>query len=323
MPGNNSKLISVVVPLYNEEAGIKTFNDYLFSQLKLIPSYNFEVIYVDDGSDDNTAPIIKDLSKNSKGIKLLKLSRNFGKENALTAGISAAKGDAIITMDGDSQHPANMIPEFIKRWHSGSMVVVGIRQKSKSDTLIRKSGSKIFYKTFNAFGSQTLIPGSTDFRLIDKSVQAEFIKLKETGRITRGLIDWLGFSPSYITFDANDRLSGSANYSFNKLAKLAMDSFVSSSPVPLFIFGIIGFFITTTSFLLGLLIFIEQLLLNDPWHLKFTGTAMLALLILFLVGLILMSQGIISVYLSHIHSQSKQRPLYIIDYQNSDGIDKD
>jgi dolichol-phosphate mannosyltransferase len=318
----SKKLISIVVPLYNEEASVPAFNTALLKQLKLLPNYRFEIVYVNDGSIDKTATLIKNFVSQNKDIKLLELSRNFGKESALTAGITLAKGNAIITMDGDLQHPVNMIPKFINKWESGSVVVVGVRQKSKSDSTIKKGGSRIFYKTFNAFGDQTIVPGSTDFRLIDSSVQIEFIKLKESGRMTRSLIDWLGFNPSYVSFVADDRAAGHASYKLSKLIKLAMDSFVSSSPAPLFLFGIIGFFITTASLLLGVFILVEQLLFGDPWNLQFTGTAMLAILILFLVGLILMSQGIISVYLSHIHTQSKQRPLYVIDYNNSKGIDK-
>jgi dolichol-phosphate mannosyltransferase len=147
------------------------------------------------------------------------------------------------------------------------------------------------------------------------------MNLQETNRITRGLIDWLGFEPNYIHFKAKTRLAGRASYSSRKLINLATNSFVSLSPKPLYLFGYLGILITLGAFLLGISVFIEQLILNDPLHWKFTGTAMLGILILFLVGIVLMSQGILSLYISHIHSQSKARPLYVVDYDKSVGIE--
>lgn len=166
------------------------------------------------------------------------------------------------------------------------------------------------------------MPYSTDFRLIDKNVRTEFIKMQETNRINRGLIDWLGYSRDYVYFEPNLRHGGVAKYSFAKLIKLASDSFVSLTPVPLYIFGFIGILITPLALLLGLFIIFEQYILGDPLLLDFTGTAMLGVLIIFLVGMVLMSQGIIGLYLSHIQAQSANRPLFVIDYSKST-IDKD
>jgi dolichol-phosphate mannosyltransferase len=167
-----------------------------------------------------------------------------------------------------------------------------------------------------------LITGSTDFRLIDHSVRREFLNLKETDRITRGLIDWLGFRRSYIPFEAVARQKGSPGYNRRSLMRLAAHSFVSLTPEPLYLFGYLGIFITTVALALGSSVFVEQILMGDPLHWKFTGTAMLSILILFLIGLVLLSQGILSLYVSHIHSQSKQRPLYVIDREGSVGIGK-
>jgi dolichol-phosphate mannosyltransferase len=167
---------------------------------------------------------------------------------------------------------------------------------------------------------QELVPGSTDFCLIDQAVQQAFLNFKEDGRITRGLIDWLGFRREFIYFEARARADGSSSYSRQQLMGLAANSFVSLSPKPLYLFGYLGVLITVAALLLGTSVLIEQVILGDPWHWKFTGTAMLGILTLFLVGIILLSQGILSLYISHIHSQSKGRPLYVIDYSGSSGI---
>lgn len=318
---NNSAepVLSLVVPLYNEGAGLPTFHESLMGTIQKNISEPYEIIYCDDGSSDQTEALIKQWHAADPRTKLIKLSRNFGKENALTAGIAAAKGQAIITLDGDGQHPVELLPQFIAAWRDGAAVVIGIREKSSSDWAGRLS-SHLFYRLFNSMTGQKLVPGSTDFRLIDRRVQQAFLELKETDRITRGLIDWLGFRRTYINFDANVRIHGEPAYNRKMLVKLAMNSFVSLTPKPLYFFGYVGVLITTLAFLLGLSVFVEQLLLGDPMGWKFTGTAMLSILVLFLVGMILMSQGILSLYISHIHSQSKQRPLYIVDYQGSAGI---
>jgi dolichol-phosphate mannosyltransferase len=316
-----SKKISFVVPVYNEALGIIDFHKSLEKAIdaNLI---DYEIIYCDDGSRDSSSKQIAELAAQNKRIKLISLSRNFGKENALTAGIFYATGDAIMMLDSDGQHPVELIPDFIKTWVNGNKVVVGIRATNSNEGTVKKLGSYLFYKSFNKITGKKLIPGTTDFRIIDKTVQEAFLELKDTDRVTRGLIDWLGFKTAYINFKAKAREHGEAGYSFNKLVKLAMNSFAGFSTTPLYFFGYIGVAISSLSFILGVTVFIEQLLLGDPLSWKFTGTAMLGILIIFLVGIILMAQGILSVYVSMIHNQTKQRPLYIIDFENSVGLNK-
>jgi glycosyltransferase involved in cell wall biosynthesis len=316
----NGQYISVIVPVYNEAGGLRAFHESLVEQLETSVKNAYELIYCDDGSTDDTAHLIQEIRSKNEHIKLIRLTRNFGKENALTAGINEATGQAIILLDGDGQHPVELIPKFITSWTEGSPVVVGVRDSSKQKQYFKSVRSKWFYKLINLFTRNELQPGSTDFRLIDRSVQQAFMSLQETNRITRGLIDWLGFEPTYIHFVAKNRLAGSASYSSSQLMQLAANSFVSLSPRPLYIFGYLGIFITFGAFILGVTVFVEQLLLGDPLNWKFTGTAMLGILILFLVGIVLLSQGILSLYISHIHSQSKGRPLYVIDYRKSGGI---
>lgn len=314
--------ISIVVPVYNESAGLPHFHGALLEVCSKNNIDLLEIIYCDDGSTDSTSDIVSAWHAKDPSIKLLRLSRNFGKEQALAAGIAAAKGDAIITMDSDGQHPVNLLPKFIDAWQNGNLVVIGIRKQSRSDSFIKRIGSQAYYKIYSSVTKQTMLPGTTDYCLIDASVQQAFLKLQEPQRINRALIDWLGFPKTYISFEANKREHGNARYSMQKLVSSAANGLVSMSPIPLYIFGLIGLIITISSLILGVTVLTEQTLLGDPLNWKFTGTAQLSILLLFLVGILLVSQGLLSLYVSHIHNQTKQRPLYVIDTVNSLGINK-
>lgn len=311
--------LSVVVPLYNEADGLAEFHKNLLRELKKL-SLSYEIIYVDDGSNDQTPQKLAEFHKHNASVRVTRLSRNFGKENALTAGLAQALGQANIMIDGDGQHPPEKIKEFIDKWRAGAQVVIGVRTGTSPEALLKRAASGSFYKLLNRLTGRQLIAGSTDFRLIDKAVLAAFLDLKESDRITRGLIDWLGFKRELVYFEARPRRRGKAVYDRHKRMILAANSFVSLSPKPLYIFGYVGIFITLTALLMGLAILLEQVILGDPLDWDFTGTAMLGILIWFLVGLVLVSQGMLSLYVSHIHSQSKRRPLYVIDKARSLGL---
>lgn len=313
-------LLSVVIPMYNEEEVLHDFHALLLPEAKKASNNSFEIIYVNDGSKDSTLQHLTKIASKNKHIKVVNLSRNFGKEIATTAGISIASGDATIIMDGDGQHPPVLLSDFVTKWQTGVQVVIGVRDSNQKEGVIKKWGSKIFYKLFNSTSGAEIVPRSTDFRLIDKVVRVEFLKFTERQRITRGLIDWLGFKRDYITFHAPARLAGEASYKTSQLIKLAMNSFVSLSLTPLFFFGWIGVTITSLSLLVGIFILVEQFLLGDPLLLNFTGPALLGIFTSFLIGLVLTSQGIIAIYLSHVHGQSQARPLFVIDPTHSTGL---
>lgn len=319
---NSSKIqLSVVVPVYNEAAGLMQFHESLVGSLNGLHA-PYEIVYCDDGSVDETVDLIQSLTHSEHPTKLVALSRNFGKESALAAGLAAAEGQAILMIDGDGQHPVEMIGEFIAAWQQGAQVVIGVRTDNHGEGWFKRVGSKYFYKLFNGLTHHELVPGSTDFRLIDREVQQAFLQLHETDRITRGLIDWLGFDRTYLPFSAKARLQGTASYSRRKLLSLAANSFVSLTTVPLYIFGYLGVAITAGAFILGVTVLVEQLALGDPLSWDFTGTAMLSIMLLFLVGIVLLSQGVLALYISHIHNQSKQRPLYVINRKKSIGLRK-
>lgn len=309
------KKISIISPVYNEESNIPIFYDQVkMVILSLLGKYDFEIIFVDDGSTDKTLEIIKALAGSDLCVKYIEFSRNFGKEMAITAGLHLAKGDGAILIDVDMQHPIEKIPEFIVSWEQGNEVVVGIRNSSKSDTLMKVLGSKLFYKIMSQISETEIIPNSTDFRLLDRKVIDAFNQCTERTRITRGLIAWLGFKRSLIEFEANDRASGQASYSTFKLIKLALSSFVSMSLFPLKLAGYLGIFITLVSGLLGLLMFIEKVVFNDPWH--FTWLAVMVIAILFLVGIILSCLGLIALYIGSIHGEVSNRPMFVIRDKN-------
>ena len=318
----NRKKLSIITPVHNESEGIKDF-----ITLSLLPvlkklNYDYELIIVNDGSTDDTLKIIQKLSEKDNRIKILSLSRNFGKEPALSAGLQYATGDAAITIDADGQQPPNLIPDFIEKWETGADIVTGVRSHYTKHGLIPKLGSKLFYRLLRLMGNKTTVPGSTDYRLIDRSVIDEFNKLPEHNRITRGLIDWLGFKQEHIEYVYGVRTAGKPSYSFKKLFHLAVDSFVSMSTTPLVIFGYLGIIITIASFILGIFCIINQYILGDPLQLYWNGSVQLAIFITFLIGLLMISESITALYISHIHAEVQGRPLFVVDQKNSRNLEK-
>ncbi len=315
-----SALLSVVIPVFNESAGIEEFYRRLQQVLeKHVEKY--EVLFCNDGSTDTTLNVLQQIAQQHDHVRIVSLSRNFGKEAALAAGFEQAKGSAIIAIDSDGQHPPELIPDFIESWKQGNKVVVGVRTNTSGGSLLRRMATATYYRILGSLSKQQLHQ-TTDYCLIDESVKEALHELRERNRINRGLIEWLGFKRAYITFEASPRIAGSATYSLSQLAELARNSIVSASPLPLYFFGIIGAVITPLSFLLGIVIIIQDLLLDDPLGWKITGTAMLGVLIIFLVGLVLMAVGMLSVYIWQIHTESKRRPLYVIDKERSHGLAK-
>ena len=307
--------------MYNEEAGIEKFlNNELMPVLEKMPE-KFEIIIVDDGSIDGTMEKIIKLQKRQKqSIRIVAFVRNFGKEEALTAGIREAKGDAVIMIDADGQHPAAEIPKMVAKWQQGAKIVTAVRGHN---TTKHRIASKLYYMMIKMIGNKNVVAGAMDFRLIDRVVADEFNKFTEHNRITRGLIDWLGFPQEYIKVKIKDRTDGCPSYNYKKLMALAGDSLASMSRTPLVIFGYIGMFITVFSLLFGLFILIQQYILGDPMGLDWSGAVAVSVFVAFLVGLVLVSQSLIALYISQIHIEAKNRPLYVIDKEKSIGLDNE
>jgi len=215
-------------------------------------------------------------------------------------------------IDVDLQHPPELIPDFIKKWEAGAEIVVGIRKKTQETDLIKRAGSWLFYKIMSQISDTKIAPRATDFRLLDRIVINEFTKLTENNRITRGLIAWLGFKKEFIEFDAAKRAKGTARYSKSKLFHLAITSFITQSLFPLKLAGYLGMIIMLASGLVGLHVLIYQYLLDIKTGLVFSGIAQLAILIIFLVGLILSCLGLMALYIANIQKEVMHRPLYVV-----------
>lgn len=307
------KLISIIVPAYNEEKNIRPIYEKLGEVFNLLKDkYSFEILFINDGSRDNTLGEIKRLAQESPQVKYIDFSRNFGKEVATTAGLNNCHSDACIMIDSDLQHPTELIPVFLEKWETGFDVVVGVRKKSNSESLLNMVGSKLFYKILNQITEVEVMPGATDFRLLDKKVISEFNRFTETNRMTRALIDWLGFSRTYIYFEANERLNGTASYSLWKRTKLALDSFISLSLLPLKLAGNLGLLITLFSGIAGFYILLGKYFFHWQFASTFSDAENLAIFIVFLVGIILISIGLLALYIANIHQEVIKRPAYVI-----------
>ena len=305
------KTISIIVPVFNEEKNIPLINEEILKVFSSLP-YEYEIIFVNDGSKDFSQLAIEILTKSDKRIKSIEFSRNFGKEVATSAGLQYSTGDAAIMVDADLQHPVSLIPQFIQRWEKGADVVIGLRTKNNGQSLVKSFCSFLYYKIINAISDTPIESGATDFRLIDRKVINEFNRFTEHERITRGLIDWLGFKREFIEFEANERINGVASYSFLKLIKLAISSSVSHSMFPLKIAGFLGMYIVAFSGLGGLIIFIERYLLEDILNWNISPVVQLAVLMIFFIGIVLSCLGLIAMYIGNIHHEVSGRPLYSV-----------
>lgn len=304
-----TKLISIVIPVYNEEKNVPLIAEALKNVFAGLPSYGYEIIFVNDGSRDNSFLEIYNLSQRDSHIKGLDFSRNFGKEPATSAGCHIARGDAVITMDADLQHPPEIIKEFIKLWEEGNEVVYTVRSENKGASWFKKLTSHVYYWIFNKFTDMVTEPRSTDFRLIDKKVVDVFRKFPERERMFRGMIDWMGYKRARVEFVANERLHGEAQYSYRKLFRLALNSFTSFSLIPLKFAGYLGVFITLISGVLLVVMLITRWFLDPA---LFSPIAILATSNTFLSGIILVSLGFIALYIARIHNEVINRPLYIV-----------
>lgn len=306
------KHITLIVPVYNEEANLAPLYGRIRAAVAPLSGYQFSVLFVDDGSTDGSLGALVALAREDANIQYLSFSRNFGKEIATTAGLRHAAGSAAIMMDADLQHPPELIPQLIAQWEHGADIIIGVRTRRSGEPLLRRLASSLFYRLLNAISENPTLPHATDFRLLSRPVMEALNALNEKNRMTRGLIDWLGFRRAYVPFEAPPRARGTSDYSTIKRLKLAAAGVVGSSLFPLKIAGHLGIIITFISGLLGLYIFIEKYILDDPLGHNFSGPAILAVIILFLIGIVLICLGLIALYIANIHTEVRNRPLYII-----------
>ncbi len=305
------KSIGVIVPVFNESVNLRKFVERLESVTTSMSNYNWHYIFVNDGSQDNSWAILHELSLKYQKIIALDLSRNFGKEIALTAGVheTAVDIDAVICMDADLQHPPELIPQLITAWEQGAEIVITCRQSIQEQPLLRRLGSYVFYWFMNKISDIKMLPQTTDYRLFDKKVIFFFKQIKEQKRMFRGLLDWMGFRSTIVNFHADARQGGEAGYSYSKLIRLSLDAFTSFSLFPLRLISYLGIVVSLVSSILLSIMLIIRFFINAK---LFTGLAFLAVGNTLLMGIILVGVGLVAMYVGKIHIEVLGRPLYII-----------
>lgn len=297
--------ISCIVPVFNEEGNITKFIKTLEIELiKLTQQY--EIIIVDDGSKDKTLEIAQDLA--SDKIKILGLSRNFGKENALTAGLENTSGDVAILIDADFQHPFSVLPKFLNFWADGYDMVYGVRKNRKDETLLKRLFTKCFYMLLKSSNTD-IPPNAGDFRLLDRSVINAINSLEERNRFMKGIYAWVGFKSIAVPFDVAERAAGKSTLNFSRLSELALTGITSFSNIPLRIWSLIGVIISFIAFIYGSYIVIKTLLFG----IDVPGYATIVATIMFFGGVQLLSVGILGEYLARIFEEVKHRPKYIVE----------
>jgi dolichol-phosphate mannosyltransferase len=304
------KKISIIIPVYDEQDNIYP----LFNALKKIKekNYLYEIIFVEDGSTDQTLKTISKLSKENNEVKYISLSRNFGHQIALKAGLDHATGDCVITMDGDLQHPPKYIPAMIKKWQQGYDVVYTVRQDGRETPLGKRITSWLFYKLVNLFSDVYIPPGGADFRLIDKKVIDVLKNMNETPFFLRGIVPWSGFSQISINFSVEARSTGKTKYSIRKMLLLALDGLTAVSIKPLRMATFLGFFFAFISGVYGIYAIVVHLMYREG----LPGWASIVTSVVFMGGVQLMILGIIGEYLGKLFIESKRRPLYIVKKSN-------
>lgn len=304
------KKISIVVPVCNEQGNIPVLVDALQKVLNQ-QNYNYNIVFVDDGSTDATLALLKQRASIDPTIFYISLSRNFGHQNALKAGLDMADGDGIIMMDGDMQHPPELIPIMLKLWEEGNDVVYTIRKDHKEMPLMKRKTSNMFYNLINNLSDIELEPGTADFRLMDKKVVAVFKEFKETDLFLRGLVKWMGFQQAGIEYEPAVRFQGKSKYTLKKMIRFALQGITSFSTKPLYIATYLGF-----SFSLISLLYIPYIVYSYYFGHVISGWTSMIATIAFFGGLQLMILGIIGMYLGKLFLQSKQRPHYIVKESN-------
>jgi dolichol-phosphate mannosyltransferase len=302
MDNNKIRRFSIVIPVYNEASNLQE----LYTRLKKVQislAVPFEIIFVNDGSSDESLNIMKVLARSDKSIKIIDLSRNFGHQTAIKAGLGFASGDVTIVMDADLQDPPEIIGRLVKKWQEGYQVVYAIRRSRKEGFLLRLLYAS-FYRLLKIVSNTNIPLDAGDFCLLDKEIVKILASISERNPFIRGLRSWVGYRQIGIEYDRQERFKGKSKYTFLKLVRLALDGIISFSDIPLELASICGFVISGFSFLLIIFLFIKRL--------PVSGQTTVAILVLFMGGVQLITIGVLGEYIGRIYEESKNRPLFII-----------
>ncbi|AKK74208.1 glycosyl transferase family 2 [Chryseobacterium gallinarum] len=307
------KKISIVIPAYNEEGNVAVIHQKIKEVFDGLHHYDFEIIFVNDGSRDNTQKKLEELSERFDEVKFIEFSRNFGHQPAVKAGMDNAHGNAVISMDGDLQHPPELIPEMIKKWEEGYDVVFTVRTYPKEISYFKRKTSDLFYKLLSNLSDVNLTKGGgSDFRLMDASAVEVMRNFNEDDLFLRGLTSWMGFRQTGINFTAAERMSGQSSYNLKKMFTFAFTGITAFSVKPLYIAAYLGFLFSAIS-IIGYGIYVIHSFIAKT---EISGWASLIMTIVFFGGLQLIIMGIMGIYLGKIFKQVKDRPNYIIKNKN-------
>lgn len=303
------KHVEMVVPCYNEQECVLPLYEEIYNVFKEMEDFSFSILFVNDGSSDGTLEEIKALvnKKGNRKVKYISFARNFGKEAAIYAGLSKCKGDYIVLMDGDLQHPPKVIPEMILKMEKGHDCCGARRVSRKGEPIFRSLFSKIFYKIINSITSMRLVPGGSDFRIMTKQMVEAVVSLSERERFTKGIMSWVGFDTVWIEYENVERVAGKSKWTFLGLIKYAWSGFISFATTPLRTTIYMGLLIVLVDFIYMFTVFFGAI--NGTG--ERTGYATIVILMLFLGGVIITILGIIGEYLSRIYMELKRRPIYI------------
>ena len=304
------KKVSLVIPMYHEEEVANECYDRVQKILKSLEKYDYEIIFVNDGSKDKTLEILESIASKDEKVKVISFSRNFGHQAAVTAGLKEVTGDAIIIIDADLQDPPELIPDMLKYWEEGNEVIYGKRKTRKGESAFKLFTAKMFYKTLNALSDVEIPKDTGDFRLVDRKVVDVVNSMPEHNKFLRGLFSWVGFKQMPYEYERKERFAGKTKYPLKKMLKLASDGIISFSTKPLKLVGLVGF----VSIIISIIILIYALV---SYALKLNelsaGWTSIMVAITFFAGVQLLSIWVMAEYIGRIYDETKQRPQYIID----------
>lgn len=309
-------MISIVTPVYNEEDNVVFFHEEITKVMETT-GMDYELIYVNDGSKDRTDELIRELAEKDPHVRAITFARNFGHQTAITCGMDFARGDAVITMDGDMQHPPELIPLLLGKWKDGYDIVQTIRTSTEDSGFIKKITSAGYYKVINSISKTPVTPGGSDFRLMNRKSLDVFLRFREHARFIRGIVGGLGFKQTTIKFEAPARHAGVSKFSMNKMLHFAMDGILTNSTTPLRA----AFYAGAVSGFIGILLILHVLYSYLVGN-TVPGWATMTILIAFFGSANLVGLGIIGEYIGRIYEESKNRPLYWISGDTNDYKDK-